>query len=58
MHIGISPLDGTTNEMHMKEDIDLMRRIRDGEQIFENSTELAVIGNALGTPEWNVEDEL
>lgn len=58
MAIGISPMDGTTNEVHMKEDIEMMDRIRNGEQIFANSAELAIVGNALGTPEWNVEDEL
>ncbi|KAL7537240.1 hypothetical protein ACHAXR_007683 [Thalassiosira sp. AJA248-18] len=58
MAIGISPMDGTTNEMHMKEDIQLVDRIRSGEQIFKNSEELAIVGNALGTPEWNAEDEL
>lgn len=50
MAIGISPLDGTTNEIHMREDIDLMNRIRDGGQIFANSEELRIVGNALGTP--------
>mmetsp|Transcript_1127 Transcript_1127/g.1975 ORF Transcript_1127/g.1975 Transcript_1127/m.1975 type:complete len:311 (-) Transcript_1127:156-1088(-) len=47
MAIGISPMDGTTNEVHMKEDIELMNRIRSGEQIFANSEELSVIGNSL-----------
>ena len=58
MAIGISPLAGTTNELYMKDDIDLMNRIRSGEQIFVNSEELAIVGNALGIPEWNAEDEL
>mmetsp|Transcript_57345 Transcript_57345/g.121680 ORF Transcript_57345/g.121680 Transcript_57345/m.121680 type:complete len:159 (+) Transcript_57345:2-478(+) len=58
MAIGISPLDGTTDEMHMKEDVELMNRIREGEQIFANAEELAIVGNALGTPDWNAEDEL
>mmetsp|Transcript_6379 Transcript_6379/g.11105 ORF Transcript_6379/g.11105 Transcript_6379/m.11105 type:complete len:382 (+) Transcript_6379:43-1188(+) len=58
MAIGISPLVGTTNELYMKDAIDLMDRIRSGEQIFVNSEELAIVGNALGTPEWNTEDEL
>jgi hypothetical protein len=58
MAIGISPLDGTTDEMHMKEAIELMDRIRGGEEIFQNKEEMEVIGNALGTPGWNIEDEL
>jgi hypothetical protein len=58
MAIGISPMDGTTNEVHMKEAIALMDRIRRGEKIFENKEEMDIIGNALGTPEWNNEGEL
>ena len=57
MEIGISPMDGTTNEVHMKEDIALMDRIRSGEKIFANHEELAVIGNVLGA-EWLSQDEL
>lgn len=57
MAIGISPMDGTTNEIHMKEDMQLMDRIRSGEQIFSNREELAIIGNVLGA-EWLTEDEL
>ena len=52
MALGISPMDGTTNEMHMKEDMELMDRIRSGDQIFDNYDELAIIGDALGTSEW------
>ena len=51
-------MDGTTNEVHMKEAIALMDRIRRGEKIFENKEEMDIIGNALGTPEWNNEGEL
>ncbi|KAL3763847.1 hypothetical protein ACHAW5_006265 [Stephanodiscus triporus] len=58
MAIGISPMNGTTNEVHMKEAIALMDRIRRGEKIFENKEEMDIIGNALGTPEWNIEGEL
>jgi len=57
MSIGISPMDGATNEIHMREDIDLMNRIRDGEQIFSNIEELAIVGDALGTPGWNAEED-
>ena len=54
-------MDGSTNEVHMREDIELMNRIRSGEQIFADSNEMATIGDALGTPNWNTfeeEDEL
>jgi hypothetical protein len=42
----------------MKEATELMDRIRGGEEIFQNKEEMEVIGNALGTPGWNIEDEL
>lgn len=61
MTLGISPMDGSTNEVHMREDIELMNRIRSGERIFADSNELGIIGDALGTPNWNTleeEDEL
>lgn len=58
MALGISPLDGTTSELHMKEDMALINRIRSGEDFFADKEELAIIGNALGTLEWNIEDEL
>lgn len=55
-------MDGSTNEVHMKEDIALMNRIRSGEKIFLDSSEMSIIGNALGTSNWNTileeEDEL
>mmetsp|Transcript_4753 Transcript_4753/g.9949 ORF Transcript_4753/g.9949 Transcript_4753/m.9949 type:complete len:179 (+) Transcript_4753:277-813(+) len=54
MAIGITPMDGTTNTQHMKEDIALLNRIRSGEKIFVDSDELAIIGNALGTPNWSI----
>jgi len=58
MAIGISPMDGTTNELHMKEDMALMERIRSGEQIFENEDELGIVGEVLGIPPWNTVGEL
>lgn len=61
MALGISPMDGSTDEGHMKDDIELMNRIRSGENIFADSSEMAIIGDALGTPNWNTieeEDEL
>ena len=56
MAIGISPMDGTTNEMHMREDIALLDRIRSGEIFFANSEELGIIGNALGTVDWRTDE--
>ena len=58
MAIGITPLDGTTSEIHMREDIELLDRLRSGERFFENDEELAVIGDALGTPGWRADVEL
>ena len=56
MAIGITPLDGTTSEIHMKEDIDLLNRIRNGDQFFGSVEELAVVGNALeGAPDWQTD---
>ena len=58
MALGISPMDGTTNEVHMREDIALMDRIRNGEQIFDSIDELSIIGDYLeGEPEWYTEEE-
>lgn len=58
MALGISPMDGTTNEVHMREDIALMDRIRNGEQIFDGIDELSIIGDALdGNPDWYTEEE-
>lgn len=62
MAIGISPLDGTTDRSHMEEDVALMERVLaqndDGaERIFATVEELAVVGDALGTPGWNAEAE-
>ena len=50
-------MDGTTDEVHMKEAIELMDRIRGGEEIFASREEMEIIGNALGIPGWNTEDE-
>lgn len=51
-------MDGTTNEVHMREDVALMDRIRNGEQIFDGIDELSIIGDALeGEPEWYTEEE-
>jgi hypothetical protein len=58
MKIGITPLDGTTDEQHMKEDIDLLNRLRNGEVFFESDDELSIIGDALGTPDWRADVDL
>ncbi|KAL3803200.1 hypothetical protein HJC23_003475 [Cyclotella cryptica] len=58
MAIGITPLDGTTSEIHMREDIELLERLRSGERFFESDEELAVIGDALGTPSWRADVDL
>lgn len=45
------PLDGTTNEKHMAEDVALMKRMQDGEQIFETEEELRKFAGILGMPD-------
>mmetsp|Transcript_4327 Transcript_4327/g.9376 ORF Transcript_4327/g.9376 Transcript_4327/m.9376 type:complete len:297 (-) Transcript_4327:1080-1970(-) len=47
---GHTPLDGTTNMNHMNEDITLMKRIFEGEQIFDDK-EMALIDRILGIPD-------
>ena len=46
------------NEARMEDDICLLERVRSGEQIFSTKEELAIVGSALGTPDWETEDEL
>lgn len=58
MSIGITPLDGTTDEQHMKDDIALLDRLQNGEVIFQSDEELAIIGDALGTPNWRADVDL
>lgn len=50
--IGITPLDGTTSEKHMAEDIALLERIRSGDKIFRDSEELSIVARALDIPGW------
>jgi len=56
MTIGITVLDGATNEDHMKEDIVLLQRMNNNgdanSKIFVNEKELTLIANALGIPDW------
>jgi hypothetical protein len=42
----------------MKEDIDLLNRLRNGEVFFESDDELSIIGDALGTPDWRADVDL
>lgn len=37
MELGHTPLSGTTNEAHMMEDVALMERIQNGEQILDEN---------------------
>jgi len=43
-----TPLDGTTNQQHMKEDVAVMERLQQGEKIFENEDELRRFEKLLG----------
>lgn len=43
-----TPLDGTTNKQHMKEDIAVMERLQKGETIFEDDEELRRFEKLLG----------
>lgn len=56
MAIGITPLDGTTNKHHMREDIDLLKRIKSGETILSKE-EIGLFSEILGIPDV-VGDEL
>jgi len=47
LQLGISPLDGSTNEDHIEEDVLLMKRIRNGEQILDVE-EMRSIATSLG----------
>uniref|UniRef100_A0A7S4N2L4 NADP-dependent oxidoreductase domain-containing protein n=1 Tax=Odontella aurita TaxID=265563 RepID=A0A7S4N2L4_9STRA len=49
MTLGHTPLSGTTSRDHMDEDIAIMRRIHDGEEIFKDD-ELKKMSDILGIP--------
>jgi len=51
MAIGISPLDGTTSDLHMLEDVALLKRLQ-SEVIFDNRKELNIFAEALRIPGW------
>ena len=46
-----TPLDGTTNQKHMLEDVAVMERMQGGEQIFESEEELRHMAQILGMPD-------
>lgn len=46
----VTPLSGTTNLGHMAEDVDVMKRMQNGEQIFKNEQELRNFARILGMP--------
>ena len=50
MAIGITPLDGTTNKQHMREDMDLLKRIKSGETILSEE-EIGLFSEILGIPD-------
>jgi len=50
MRLGHTPLDGTTNQGHMAEDIAIMERIQGGENILDDA-EMTKMGKILGIPE-------
>jgi len=51
MTLGHTPLDGTTNAEHMREDIALAARIKSGEKIFADEAELRKMAHILGMPD-------
>ena len=46
---GHTPLDGTTDSKHMAEDVAIMQRILDGEEMLD-SNEIATMADILGVP--------
>ena len=47
MTLGHTPLDGTTNKAHMMEDVAIMERIQNGEEIMSQS-DMKEMALALG----------
>mmetsp|Transcript_30722 Transcript_30722/g.34333 ORF Transcript_30722/g.34333 Transcript_30722/m.34333 type:complete len:325 (+) Transcript_30722:109-1083(+) len=56
MKLGHTPLDGTTSQQHMKEDIDLLQRIQGGEEIISDD-DLPLLIQILGIPPAQPEEE-
>ena len=53
--IGITPLDGTTNAQHMKDDMELLQRARAG-TIFANPEEITMLAQINGIPDFTKEN--
>lgn len=51
MRLGHTPLDGTTNPGHMEEDVAVMGRIHEGDDIFANDEEVRRMAEILGLAE-------
>jgi len=51
MELGHTPLDGTTSEEHLEQDVELMQRLQGGEKIF-NEEELRWFSGLLGILEY------
>jgi len=49
MELGHTPLDGTTSEEHLEQDVELMQRLQRGEKIFDEE-ELGWFSRLLGIP--------
>ena len=58
MKLGITPLDGTTNLEHMKEDMNLLRRLRQDQEEIISDEEIEILKTILGIPEEEEEEEL
>lgn len=56
MAIGITPLDGTTSEEHMLEDVALLNRLQSS-NVFDNHEELTIFAKALDIPGWGEEPD-
>jgi len=54
MTLGHIPLDGTTSITHMKEDVDVMKRIIDNNENILNTEDILIISNVLGDITRNV----
>mmetsp|Transcript_63215 Transcript_63215/g.186851 ORF Transcript_63215/g.186851 Transcript_63215/m.186851 type:complete len:182 (-) Transcript_63215:178-723(-) len=51
MRLGHTPLDGTTDLGHMEEDVAVMGRVQQGDQIFSDDDEVRRMAEILGLPE-------
>lgn len=47
----VTPLSGTTNKIHMAEDVAIMERMQGGEAIFENEADIRRMAQLLGMPD-------